>query len=187
MKSKKTGKVFGKKQILISTMAVALGLAVWLNMKYASDTSGFKTTETTSVIGEAQYVGKDADEQENYVETAAKTDYFAQSRSERENTRNDTVDMLKSTVKSAKLSDDEKKAAVERLALIAKRQENESAIETLLKAKGFSESVAVIGDEGITVVVKSEKLSQTQTLQIQDVIVSQTGEKLEKIKIIAVK
>ncbi len=185
MSEKKRGKVLGKRQVLVSVMALALGLAVWLNMKYASDSSGFKTAANSSALGEAQFVSEEGSA--IAVETAAGEDYFAKTRSEREDTRNEAIDTLKDTAKSAKGGEDEKTAATEQLAIITKRMEDEAAIETLVKAKGFKDAVAVIGDNGISVIVKSDKLLQSETLQIQDIVTSQTGENLEKIKIIAVK
>ena len=187
--SKKRGGIFGKKHILAAAMALALGLAVWLNMKYASEASGFRaasTDKTGSVIGEAQFV-EGSEKDSSAVETSAKESYFASAKSKRESARKEATELLEDTVNSAKTSDDEKKAAVEQLSKTAKNQEDEAAIETLIKAKGFSDAVAVIGDDGISVVVKSEKLLQSESLQIQDIVTSQTGIALEKIKIIAVK
>ena len=65
--------------------------------------------------------------------------------------------------------------------------ESESNIEALLKAKGFEKSLAVISDTGISVVVKSEGLTSAQTLQIQDIITSETNIPLSNIKIVPVK
>ena len=65
--------------------------------------------------------------------------------------------------------------------------EQENNIETLLKAKGFEKVVVVINDTGITVVVKSEGLTSGQTLQIQDIVTTETNIELSNIKIIPVK
>ena len=65
--------------------------------------------------------------------------------------------------------------------------ESESNIETLLKAKGFEKAVAVISDTGISVVVKADGLTSAQTLQIQDIVTSETNIPLSNIKIVPVK
>ena len=64
--------------------------------------------------------------------------------------------------------------------------EKESNVETLLKAKGFDKSLVIISDKGINVIVKSEGLTSQQTLQIQDVVTSETDVSLENIKIVPV-
>ena len=55
------------------------------------------------------------------------------------------------------------------------------------KAKGFEKTVAVIGDNNVSVIVKSDGLTTAQTLQIQDIITSETKIPLGNIKIVAVK
>ena len=47
--------------------------------------------------------------------------------------------------------------------------------------------IAIIGEDGISVVVKSEGLTSAQTLQIQDIVTSETSIALANIKIIPVK
>ena len=59
-------------------------------------------------------------------------------------------------------------------------------METLLKAKGFDKALAVIGDSGISIIVKSEGLTSAQTLQIQDIVTSETDISLNNIKIIPI-
>ena len=65
--------------------------------------------------------------------------------------------------------------------------EEECNIATVLKAKGFKKAVAVLNDTGATVFVEGEGLTSQQTLQIQDVVTSQTKVSLGNIKIIPVK
>ena len=83
-----------------------------------------------------------------------------------------------------KLTEADKQQAVKIAGEIAKRIERENNIETLLNAKGFNKCVAVMGDDNITVVVSSNGLTTAQTMQIQDVITSQTQIGLANIKII---
>ena len=60
----KKGKVFGKSQIAVAVMLLALGGAVWLNMKY--------TPSSGKYLGEASYVsGKSS---VSAVETSAKAE-----------------------------------------------------------------------------------------------------------------
>ena len=65
--------------------------------------------------------------------------------------------------------------------------EKENNIESLLKAKGFEKAAAIIGDSGINIVVKSDGLTAAQTLQIQDIVMSETKIELSAIKIVTVK
>ena len=178
----KKGKVFGKSQIAVTVMVLALAAAVWLNMKY-TPTSG-------KYLGEASYVSGSSTDGET-VQTSAgadeKEDYFTTVKKEREETREEAKEAIEETLDSKSLSDEDKKSALAKIEEMAGRMESETNIETQLKAKGFEKAVAVIGDTGISVVVKSDGLTSAQTLQIQDIITSETNIQLSDIKIVPVK
>ena len=176
----KKGKVFGRAQVIAFLMILCLGGAVWLNMKFSS---------TEKYMGEASFVSKN---KSKAVETSAKaseenTDYFSQAKSEREKTILNIEESVKETLKSDKLTEDDKKSAVEKVKLIADRYEKANNIETLLKAKGFKKAVALINDGGIDIIVKADGLTSAQTLQIQDVVTAESGINLANIKIVTVK
>ena len=168
----KKGKVFGKKHIALAVMVMALGAAVWLNMKFSS----------TKYLGEAKYVSSDT----QAVETSAKveTDYFTAAKKEREQALEDATELIEETLKSSTLTDADKKAALNSTKELALRIETEVNIETLLKAKGFKKAVAVLGEKGANIVVESEGLTTAQTLQIQDIVTEETKIPLSNIKIV---
>lgn len=173
----KKGKVFGKGQIAVAVMVLALGAAIWLNAKYLPSEAKY--------LGEASYVSNSSEEA---VETSAKVqeDYFSKAKSEREKAREEAVETIEETLKNDKLSDADKKSALAKIEEIGDRIERESNIESLLKAKGFEKTLAVISDTGISVVVESDGLTSAQTLQIQDIVTEQTNIKLNNIKIIPI-
>lgn len=177
----KKGKVFGKSQLTVALMLVALGGAIWLNTKYLPS--------NTKYLGEASYVGNSSSEEA--VETSAKTDstadYFASSIKERKKVREEALEIIEETLDKENLKEEDKKSALAKAEEIAGRMEEESNIETVLKAKGFKKAVAVLNDTGATVIVEGEGLTSQQTLQIQDVVTSQTKVSLGNIKIIPVK
>lgn len=176
----KKGKVFSKGQVVAVLMIVALGGAVWVNMKFSSN---------EKYLGEAKYVSNNSS---NVLQTSTKvdasdTDYFKAAKQEREDAIKEAQEVIKETLKSDKLSDKDKEKVVALSNSLASRIEQANNIETLLKAKGFKQAVAVVGTEGINVVVKSDGLTTAQTLQIQDVVTNESGISLEKIKIVPVK
>ena len=177
----KKGKVLGKSQLVLAVMIVALGAAVWFNMKYAPNTDN----DSTKYLGQAEYV--DANSSGDTLETGANADdYFTKARNERNQNRASIKEELEETIKGAE-NDATVKAAVEKAASIAARQTAEDNIETLLKAKGFEKALAIIGDNDINVVVRANSLTAAQTLQIQDVAGAQSGYSVDKIKILTVK
>ncbi len=176
----KKGKVFGKGQIAVTVMVLALVAAVWLNMKY--------TPSSGKYLGEASYVSNTSSG--GVVETAAKadsSDYFKTAKNDREKVRKEAIDVIEEMLKADKLTDEDKKSALSKTEEIAGRMESENNIETILTAKGFPKVLAVISDTGISVIVKSEGLTSAQTLQIQDTVTGETNIPLANIKIIPVK
>lgn len=177
----KKGKVLGKGQIAVAVMLVALGAAIWLNTKYLPS--------STKYLGEASYVSTTEDEGDA-VQTAAKTeestDYFTKAKKERETARKEAVETIEDLLDSDNLTDEDKKSALAKIEKIGADIEKESNIESLLKAKGFENALAVISDSGINVIVKSEGLTSAETLQIQDIVTEQTDIALANIKIIPV-
>ncbi len=178
----KKGKVFGKHQVVLALMLLALGGAVWLNMKFSS---------TEKYLGEATFVSDSSTASGEAVQTSAKAeqseDYFAAAQQDRQKALNEAQETVEETLKSANATDTERENALKAIGEMAARIEKANNIETLLKAKGFEKVLAVIGEGDISVIVKSEGITTTQTLQIQDIVTAQTEIPLSNIKIVTIK
>lgn len=185
----KKGKVFGKRQVLLAVMVLSLAVAVWLNMKYTATDIGpvaDNVSTDTHYLGEATYVN--TDKTENAVATNGKVSESIESaKKERNETREKTMESLKNTINNASLDEAQKNAALNNLGVIAGNIDKELAIETILKAKGLTDCLVVASEDNVTVMVAKDKLLDSETLQIQDAVTTQTGLSLEKIKIISVK
>ena len=177
----KKGKVFTKSQAILVIMVLCLGAAVWLNMKFSSN---------EKYLGTASYVNSTSSTKA--IETSAKVDktdenYFETVKKERAANLKKQQETVKETLRSSSLTDEQKANAVDRVSELVSRMEAESNIETLLKAKDFADALVVIGEKDVNVIVKSEGLTTTQTLRIQDIITAQTNIPLANIKIVSVK
>ncbi len=174
----KKGKVLGKGQLAVGVMVVALAAAVWLNTKYMPS--------STKYLGESSYVSTNSGEA---LQTGAKVEEnsFASAKAEREKSLKTAVETVTELLKSEKLTDNDKESALKKIDSIADTLKREANIEALLKAKGFAEAVAVIGNDGINIIVKSDGLTTANTMQIQDIVTNESGLDLSKIKIIPIK
>ena len=175
----KKGKVIRKGQIAVAAMVLCLGAAIWLNAKYLPS--------STKYLGEASYVG--TTESEEAVQTAAKadsSDYFASAQKTRNDAYSKAAEEIEELLDTDTLSEEDKTTLSKAISSYAKSIKSETDIENLLKAKGFEKALAIIGDNAITIVVKSEGLTSAQTLQIQDVVTSNTEISLDKIKIVPI-
>jgi stage III sporulation protein AH len=61
--------------------------------------------------------------------------------------------------------------------------ELESAVETLLSAKGFDNSVVSINEDAVDVVVSRYTLSDAERAQIEDIVERKTGMEIAQIVI----
>ncbi|MCI8360521.1 MAG: SpoIIIAH-like family protein [Clostridiales bacterium] len=199
----KKGSIIGKRQIVLAVLVAALGVAVWLNMKFASTDGGFDITgalNSSKYLGDAQYVanpsvdssggetsGAGEGGESTLPANGSQGEYFANARKDREDARKQALELLQDTLADVKSDSAAKEKAVEKAAEIAARMDKEASIENLLKAKGFADAVVMIGDSDVNVVVKAESLVTSQTMQIQDAVQSQAKVDLNNIKIVSVK
>ena len=175
----KKGKVFTKGHLTVAVMVVALGAAIWLNSKYLPS--------STKYLGEASYVSTTSEKDSVQTSAKAETDYFKAAKTEREKIREKAIETIEETLKSEKLTEEDKKSAVDKTKKITDDMTKENNIESLLKAKGFEKTLAVISEDEISIIVSSDGLTTANTLQNQDIVTSQTKIDLSKIKIIPIK
>lgn len=186
----------GKKQLVLASLVLALGAAVYLNWQFAG-TGQLPVegeSEVESQLGAAQLVNN------AYVETvtdslessassgveAGAADAFSEARLNRQNSRDEALELLESVLEDVDADTQAKQAAVEEASALAQNILRETNVENLLKAKGFAESVAYITPEECSVVVAGE-LEEADLLIVQEIAVEQTGLTADKIKIIGTK
>ncbi len=179
----------GKKQILMAVLVVALGVAVYLNYYFASAnpiTTGpdAQTGTTDKNLGDSQFVNAGTDTQDPAPTEPA--NYFDSARQNRENARQEALDIIQDMIQDVKVSDEVQAEALEKVAAITQAIEQENAIEDLIRAKGFEDCVVYIEEDNCHVVVKAEKLEQSQTVQIQEIILTQSSIPAQNINIVTV-
>lgn len=176
----KMGKKFGKVQISLAVLVIALGAAVWLNMRYTSAETEKETDTSSKYLGQAEYVNATVSEKE---ETE---DEFTRLKKERKKAREEALAIVEETLKDNNLTDAQKTEAANRSAKIAKTAEQENSVETVLKAKGFKKVLVIIGEKDVNVVV--EKMPDMSAIaQIRDAVSSQTDFNPSDVKIISAK
>ena len=182
---------FGKKQLVLASLVLALGAAVYLNWQFAGTDRlpvGESSSET-SQLGAAQLVNN------AYVETVndgteanASTeqsgeDALSQARMDRQASRDEALELLDDVLSNVESDSAAKQQAVEEASAIAQNILNESNVESLLEAKGYADCVAYITPEDCNVVV-SGAVEAADTLIVQEIVMEQTGLTADKIKII---
>lgn len=172
---------FGKKQVLLSTLVVALGLAVYLNYYFAS---GVPSTDTVGkddgTLGDAQFVGSQVDDGD------LEKSYFEQARANRTAAREKALEIVQEMMSDVKADDEVIETAVQQASALAVSVEQESNIENLIKAKGFTDCVAYIDGKQCSVVVQSDELTASQVAQITEIVTAQSKISAQNITISAI-
>lgn len=111
-------------------------------------------------------------------------DFFVEYRLEREKIRSERSDLLRESIKNAKNDDSRGRAQDIVLKMITEKQK-ETEMESLIKARGFSDSLVFIRENSVSAIIKTNSLSREEVVQIADVISRVSGIKIENISISA--
>ena len=187
-----------KQGLTLLTLAVALGVAVYLNWEYAKTADESIVTDaevqTVSVVDElnteAELVDKNYGEAQLVsVSKKSGSDFFDQARLSRTKTRDEALDGLKKSLKGSGLSSDEKEKLTQALSQEIGNSNTENEIETMIKAKGFADCVAFIseGKVNITVMTSSGQLQADEVAQIRDIVLSKCDVSAQDICVVEIK
>ena len=166
-------KKFGLRNIVIVLSVLLIGAAVYVNWSMFGSNQG--TGDLSVNNGGSNLVGNNnagndnvnANGGQNSNETV---DFFAASQIERQRARDEAIEVLQSVVDDATALESAKQQALADIAAIAANIETKANIESLIKAKGFEECVAVISGDKANIVVKSEGLKPNQLSQILEIV-----------------
>ena len=182
-----------RRQLIMATLVVALGSAVFVNWYFTnSDNKTVEESETGSEyvqsIGEAKYVNSDNAKTEattnNATATASKnTDYFTTVKLKRTKAHDEALADMKALLKEA---GEDSKGAEEigkTIDDLSKTIKLEADIEALISAKLKCQCVVMINNDNAEVVVTKGNLNDASILQIMDAVLNNTDVKAENIKI----
>lgn len=184
MQNEKVKKFFSSKSarsVIIIAAVLLIGLAVYLNYQWFYDpitSLGYGDNNMDDNVDDSQQTagdGENADSENNYFTSTALT---------RKQSRDEAIDVLKLVVENEDSSEAAKTEAQEKISQIAVDIQNEANIETLVKAKGFEDCVAVIAEGSVSVVVKAETLQAKDAAQILTIVYETTGILPENVSII---
>lgn len=195
--SKKQALKKSKKAIrpmILAACVAVVGISVYADWNYNkhkdAENTGYIYNSSVSgdkakILGEATYVGAvhEGAEVDAFDESVSES-YFANAALERQRSRDETLEILQTVVDSSETMPDAKNKALNDMTEIASAMESEANIETLVKAKGFSDCVAVINGDSINVVVKTTGLLTYEVAQIREIVMNELNIPAENIKII---
>lgn len=205
-------KVIKKNQVIITSLAILIAVAGYLN--FADVDLGFKdkeaSTDSSSILEDAGYdltdetalldenqagTGLTDDSLTDTQETdtpgeavlTGSTGFAAQAKISREQVRSQNKADLQDIINNESIDDEEKQEAIHTMVSMTDLSEKEAAAELLLEAKGFKDVVVNLTGETADVVIPDAELSDAQRAQIEDIVKRKTGIAAENIVITPLK
>ncbi len=179
-------RIFKRNQVIITSLVIMIIVAGYLN--FTAD----KVTTTTDVgdtlvdvdvapeedlamileeneldIGNVDEIG---DAVFTSTTSAAAVSFSSAARLSREQTRSKNQETLQAMIDNENVAEELRLQAADDLLNMTKVAQMELDAETLLEAKGFTNSVVSINEESVDVVICLEDINDTQKAQIEDII-----------------
>ncbi|MBE6624222.1 MAG: SpoIIIAH-like family protein [Ruminococcaceae bacterium] len=172
---KKPGKIkaffkkIGVRNLVVICAVLLIGGAVGINYIL------YSKPNTDEPAGDVDIDLGDTNIQDTLDKDENTSDYFAQTVLSRQQARDEALEVLQAVATNSSALPEAIDAALADIAQIAKDIDSESKIETLVRAKGFEECIAVISDDSATVIVKTDGLLASEVAQINEIVYEQSG------------
>jgi stage III sporulation protein AH len=183
-----------KRNLTVLTVVLFVAAAVYFNWSYNQQ---FGAADADMVMAEDDAMEKAGVKPEQASEKDAESnepeepvsDYFAQARLTRQQSRDDARNLLEAASSADGASQETIDSAMTAIAAMASDSMTETRIENLLLAKGYADCVAYITGDSISVAVPSpaDGLTEAQVAAITDVITSDTEFAAAQLKVVEVK
>ena len=178
-----------KKNLVAAAVLVTVCTGIYVNWLYTEQSTANMLTDTldaekvmaddTLLLTQSDAIPVDAD-----MNTAS--DYFAAVRLSRQQARDSAVSLLQDVSVNSDQTKAEESAA--ELGDIVQTALTEAQIESLVIAKGYTDCVAYMSSEGISVAVSVPEggLQQADVAVIADIVMSQSDYTLDDIRVVEV-
>ena len=196
-------KIMKKNQVIITSLAILIAVAGYLN--FADVNLGSKdkeaSTDSSSILEDVDYdiseetalleengeeigepLAQDTGTPGEAVLTGASS-FAAQAKLSREQVRSQNKAELQEIISSEEIGDEQKQTAVNTMVAMTELTEKEAAAELLLEAKGFSDVIVNLTGETADIVVPDSTLEEAKLAQIEDIVKRKTGIAEENIVI----
>ena len=154
-----------RRHLTLIGLVMVIAVAGYININYTED-----AVETLAPV--------------NTDAVVEKVDDYTSAVMERDSKRSESMQVYRDIVDNSNCDKQTKENAQAMLTSAAKYINDESKIESSLKAKGVEKSIVYIDENEVTAIVYDMKLDEIIVSQIKDVIENVSGFSAEKIKII---
>lgn len=188
-----------KRNAVVAAIAVFVCAAVYLNWSYEQEAQAGKVLGESTMVGSEDPLvsgssgsqaqsGKEEGEESESGGSAQANNYFATARLNRQQARDSALTLLQDAAAREDADQTVKDEANAAIQTMADYTVTEAQIENLVVAKGYTDCVAFIGDESMSLAVAAPEggITNADTARIVDLVQQTAGFTAEQIKIIEV-
>ena len=167
-----------KNQLLVTILVLMIAVGGYFSFQLSSRDATDQAMSNSTSSGDA-LTGKNDESDQKDMEDAGEAvitsskevaDYAATARMNREQVRAKSKEELQKIIDNESLSQQARDEASAALVAMTTYQDAEVAIENLLAAKGFNNVVVSITKDSVDVIVDLKVVSDTQLMQIEDIV-----------------
>ena len=210
MRTKKTGwSQLWKRNAVVAAIALFVCAAVYLNWNYGKETDAGKTLGQSAMVGGKTQdpllggdssapaggtTGDSADggaQTNGDAQTSGETEgsaYFATARLNRQQARDSALSLLQDAAAREDADETVRNQLNDNIQTMADYTVTEAQIENLVVAKGYTDCVAFIGEDALSLAVAAPEggLAEADTAKILDVVKQTAGYTADQVTIIEV-
>ena len=174
-----------KKNLMAAAVLLVVCVGIYMNWMYSNAESVDDLTDTLDAEKVLAEDGLILNMDELEVDGNTVSDYFAAVRLSRQEARDSAVSLLQEAMSYNNGENSNSDAQLEQIVQTALC---EAQIESLVIAKGYTDCVAYMTDDGISVAVASPEggMQQDDVAVIADIVITQSGYTLDQIRIVEV-
>lgn len=178
-----------KKNLIAAGVLVTVCAGIYLNWLYGGGEAKelTETVDAQKVMSDDLLILDGATVQVGSEDVDTVTDYFSAVRLSRQQARDSAVTLLQETMATG--TDAEASTSTGQLEQLVQTALCEAQIESLVIAKGYSDCVAYMSEEGISVAVAAPEggLQQDDVALIADIVMTQSDQTMDQIRVVEVK
>lgn len=164
------------------------------NTNTDNESSTNSTNSTDSNINNSQNIENKANEENNNdsgnnetQETNAQIntddDYFTKSKLERDTMYSQMLESYENILNSTNSLETQKQSATDEIKKINDTKNSIMICENLIQTKGFENSIIFVNGNSISVILKSDELSQEEVAKVQNIVSREMNAEIENIHI----
>ncbi len=195
---------FGKRQLVIASLVVALGAAVYLNWQFSDAESIMETkteTESSEVkqLGQTTYVNTELTAESSEIkqqsqnsspesskaasESSADNGFFSEQRVKRDKGNEQALEIMTDVIGSQEENGAKKEEALSSAEKLSDTIKKQTDLENEIRIKGFEDAFVTLNNGSCSVSVYGKELDDAAVIMIKDMVNRQTGVEFDSITV----